>query len=77
MLWAGGELGAGGVMQSAASTGYSTVAALGGVAGAAIDLWRGAAVTVEGALRAEVLKRDGKTAFVAVPAVWVGLAIWR
>lgn len=75
-LWIGLELGGGLIVQSRLHpANYSGVVAAGGLAGGALHLTPRLAAVLEVALSAEMLKRDGATALLAVPAGWLGILV--
>jgi len=74
--WAGLEIGGGVVVQSRVDPiAYSGVLATGGIAGGAVRLTSRLSAVIEAALSAEVLKRDGATVAIAVPAGWLGILV--
>lgn len=74
--WGGLELGGGAVWQSEAHPfAYSAVLAAAGIAGAAYDLAPRISVAGEVTIPAELMKRDGHTALLVVPAAWFGLIV--
>jgi hypothetical protein len=77
--WAGAELGIGGVMtRSTGSTSspYSGGIAAGGSVGISRDLWASTKIAAETTLHVGLLEGD-HLAFVALPALWLGVVVQR
>lgn len=74
--WAGFEVGGGAVLQSEVdSFAYSTVFAVGSIAGMSLRLSARLSVAAEADLTLELVKQDGKIGLLAVPAAWLGLVV--
>jgi hypothetical protein len=77
--WAGAELGIGGAMMrstSSTSSPYSGGIAAGGSIGISRDLWASTKIAAETTLHVGLLKGD-HFAFVALPALWLGVVVQR
>ena len=74
--WVGAEAGGGLVVQSDLQPdAYSGAVAAGAMVGAALELTAALSIALEGTLPAALIRRDGDATIVALPAVWLGVAI--
>lgn len=74
--WVGAEVGGGLVAQSGLNPdAYSGAVAAGALAGAALELSAAVSIALEGTLPAALIRRDGESTVVTLPAVWLGVAM--
>ena len=74
--WAGVEAGAGAVIQSDVHpSAFSATIAIGAIAGASVALSPRVSAEVEGSLPAALMRRDGNATILALPALWLGIAV--